>query len=104
MKAITDADDQIVLTAEEKQLLDLANGRVLLFHLSGPMIFGVAKAIAREHSAIASYDVLIVDLGEVPVLGITSSLALENAILEAIDAGRQVIVVGATGPLMQDGK
>jgi SulP family sulfate permease len=97
VKAITDADDQIVLTAEEKQLLDLANGRVLLFHLSGPMIFGVAKAIAREHSAIANYDVLIVDLGEVPILGVTSSLALENAIQEAIDAGRQVIVVGATG-------
>lgn len=50
VKAITDADDQIVLTEEEKQILDLANGRVLLFHLSGPMIFGVAKAIAREHS------------------------------------------------------
>ncbi|MBW4544581.1 MAG: SulP family inorganic anion transporter [Symplocastrum torsivum CPER-KK1] len=97
VKAITDADDQIVLTDEEKQLLDLANGRVLLFHLSGPMIFGVAKAIAREHSAIANYDVLIVDLGEVPILGVTSSLAIENAIQEAIDAGRQVIVVGATG-------
>lgn len=97
VKAITDADDQIVLTEEEKQLLDLANGRVLLFHLSGPMIFGVAKAIEREHRAIANYDVLIVDLGEVPVLGVTSSLAIENAIQEAIDAGREVIVVGATG-------
>ena len=97
VKAITDADDQIVLTDEEKQLLDLANGRVLLFHLSGPMIFGVAKAIAREHSAIANYDVLIIDLGEVPILGVTSSLAIENAIQEAIDAGRKVIVVGATG-------
>ncbi|YAF96564.1 MAG: SulP family inorganic anion transporter [Nodularia sp. CChRGM 3473] len=97
VKAITDADDQIVLTEEEKQLLDLANGRVLLFHLSGPMIFGVAKAIEREHRAIANYDVLIVDLGEVPVLGVTSSLAIENAIQEAIDAKREVIVVGATG-------
>ncbi len=97
VKAITDADDQIVLTEEEKQVLDLANGRVLLFHLSGPMIFGVAKAIAREHHAIANYDVLIVDLGEVPILGVTSSLAIENAIQEAIDAGRDVIVVGATG-------
>jgi SulP family sulfate permease len=97
VKAITDADDQIVLTSEEKQVLDLANGRVLLFHLSGPMIFGVAKAIAREHHAIANYDVLIVDLGEVPILGVTSSLAIENAIQEAIDAGRDVIVVGATG-------
>ncbi|NEQ75139.1 MAG: SulP family inorganic anion transporter [Okeania sp. SIO2C9] len=97
VKAITDADDQIVMTDEEKQILDWANGRVLLFHLSGPMIFGVAKAISREHSAIDNYDVLIVDLSEVPILGVTSSLAIENAIQEAIDAGRNIIMVGATG-------
>ena len=97
VKAITDADDQIVLSPEESKVLDAANGRVLLFHLSGPMIFGVAKAISREHRAIENYDVLIVDLGEVPVLGVTSSLTLENAIQEAIDAGREVIIVGATG-------
>ena len=97
VKAITDDDDRIVLNPEEKKYLDLANGKVLLFHLSGPMIFGVAKAIAREHGAIAKYDVLIVDLAEVPILGVTSSLAIENAIKEAIDEGREVIVVGATG-------
>jgi SulP family sulfate permease len=97
VKAITDVDDRIVLSDEEKKFLDLANGKVLLFHLSGPMIFGVAKAISREHGAIKNYDVLIVDLTEVPVLGVTSSLAIENAIKEAIDAGREVIVVGATG-------
>lgn len=97
VKAITDADDQIVMTDEEKQILELANDRVLLFHLSGPMIFGVAKAISREHSAISNYDVLIVDLSEVPILGVTSSLAIENAIQEAIDAGREIIMVGATG-------
>ncbi|MEM9218339.1 MAG: SulP family inorganic anion transporter [Cyanobacteria bacterium P01_F01_bin.150] len=97
VKAITDADDQIVMTSEEKQILDLANGRILLFHLSGPMIFGVAKAISREHDAIGKYDVLIVDLGEVPVLGVTSSLAIENAIQEATEDGREVLVVGATG-------
>ncbi|NES04289.1 MAG: SulP family inorganic anion transporter [Okeania sp. SIO2F4] len=97
VKAITDADDQIVMNEEEKQILELANGRVLLFHLSGPMIFGVAKAISREHSAISNYDVLIVDLSEVPILGVTSSLAIENAIQEAIDAGRDIIMVGATG-------
>ncbi len=95
VKAITDADDQIVLTPEEKEVLDAANGRVLLFHLSGPMIFGVAKAISREHNAITNYDVLIVDLSEVPVLGVTSALAIENAIEEAIEAGREVMVIGA---------
>ncbi|MBF2056681.1 MAG: SulP family inorganic anion transporter [Cyanobacterium sp. T60_A2020_053] len=97
VKAITDDDDQISLNPEEKQILDLAKNRLLLFHLSGPMIFGVAKAIAREHNAIDNYDVILVDLSEVPVLGVTSSLAIENAIHEAIDLGRDVIVVGATG-------
>ncbi len=97
VQAITDADDQIVLNEQEKQILDLAGGRVLLFHLNGPMIFGVAKAIAREHSVIDNYDVLLVDLAEVPVMGVTSSLAIENAIKEALDVGRGVIVVGATG-------
>lgn len=97
VKTITDADDQIVLQPEEKAILDQANGRILLFHLSGPMIFGVAKAISREHDAIGTYDVLIIDLSEVPVLGVTSSLALENAVQEAVEADREVIVVGATG-------
>ncbi|AUC60666.1 sulfate permease, SulP family [Cyanobacterium sp. HL-69] len=97
VKMVSDADDQIVLNAEEKQVLDLAGGRMLLFHLSGPMIFGVAKAIEREHNAVNNYDVLIVDLSEVPILGVTSSLALENAIKEAIDQNNEVIIVGATG-------
>lgn len=97
VKIISTADDEIFLTDEEKQILDLAGGRVLYFHLSGPMIFGVAKAISREHNAIANYDVLIVNLIEVPILGVTSSLALENAIKEAIDNNHEVIIVGATG-------
>ena len=101
VKAITDDDDQISLTPEEKAILDEANGRLLLFHLSGPMIFGVAKAISREHSAIDNYDVLLVDLSEVPKMGVTSSLAIENAIKEALDLERQVIVVGATGKVKQ---
>jgi SulP family sulfate permease len=99
VKTITDADDEIVLSPEEKQVLDVANGRILLFHLSGPMIFGVAKAIAREHNAINQYDILILDLSEVPILGVTSSLAIENAIKEAVDNRRQVFIVGANGKI-----
>ena len=61
------------------------------------MIFGVAKSIAREHNAIANYEVLMVNLGGVPIPSVTSSLAIKNAIQEAIDAGREVIVVGVKG-------
>lgn len=101
VKAISDSDDEIDLTGEEKALLDEANGRVLLFKLSGPMIFGVAKAISREHNAMKHCEALIVDLSEVPMMGVTSSLALENAIKEAIDEGRQVFIVGASAKIQQ---
>ena len=97
VKAITYDDEEIELNSEEKQLLEKANGRVLLFYLSGPMIFGVAKAISREHNLINDYQALVLDLSEVPILGVTSSLALENAIEEAVEKGRQVFIVGVSG-------
>ena len=97
VKAVTYDDEEIDLSSEEKQLLERANGRVLLFYLSGPMIFGVAKAISREHNLINDYQVLILDLTEVPILGVTSSLALENAITEAIEKGREIFLVGVAG-------
>ncbi|BDI16419.1 sodium-independent anion transporter [Nostoc cf. commune SO-36] len=96
VKVISDADDAVILDDEEKKWLDLGNGRILLFYLSGPMIFGVSKAIAREHSAMADSDVLIMDLTDVPMLGVTASLAIENAIKDASEQGRHVLIVGAT--------
>ncbi|MUL37348.1 SulP family inorganic anion transporter [Gloeocapsopsis dulcis] len=96
VKVISDTDDDIVLNDEEKQLLEQANNRVLLFYLSGPMIFGLSKAIAREHTAMEDHDVLILDLSDVPILGVTASLAIENAIKDAVDQGRQIFMVGAT--------
>ena len=97
VKAITYDDEEIELNPEEKQLLERANGKVLLFYLSGPMIFGVAKAISREHNLINNYQVLVLDLSDVPILGVTSALALENAIEEAVEKDRQVFIVGASG-------
>ena len=97
VKAITDADDDIHLEEDEKRWLDLANGRLLLFQLSGPMIFGVAKAISREHNAIGEVQALVFDVSEVPHLGVTASLALENAVEEAVEKGADVYIVGAVG-------
>ena len=97
VKAVTYDDEEIDLNTEQKQLLERANGRVLLFYLSGPMIFGVAKAISREHNLMNDYQALVLDLSEVPILGVTSSLALENAIEEAVEKGRHVFLVGVRG-------
>ncbi|MGB3572820.1 MAG: SulP family inorganic anion transporter [Phormidesmis sp.] len=95
--AITDDDDTIVLSAEEKALLEQGHDQILLFRLSGPMIFGVAKAISRQREAVQNCKAFILDISEVPHLGVTTSLALENAIQEAVEGDRAVYIVGATG-------
>ncbi|MEE4380320.1 MAG: SulP family inorganic anion transporter [Candidatus Competibacteraceae bacterium] len=101
IKTVTDADDEVPLTEDERRLLDQAQGRVLLFYLSGPMIFGVAKAIAREQAAMQNAEVLILDLSDVPMLDVTVSLSLENLVKDALSQDRRVLIVGATGQTRQ---
>ncbi len=101
IKLITDTDDDVRLSDEDKQLLDKGKGRVQLFYLSGPMIFGLSKAIAREHNAMKDADALVMDLSDVPLLGVTASLAIENAIRDARDKGLQVYVVGASAKVLK---
>jgi SulP family sulfate permease len=95
VKSVSTGDGDLMIPDEEKALLDQGRGQVLLFQLNGAMIFGVAKAIAREHNAIGECKAVIFDLSEVSHLGVTAALAVENAVEEAIEKGRQVFVVGA---------
>ncbi|MFQ6537651.1 MULTISPECIES: bicarbonate transporter BicA [Aphanothece] len=101
VKSVSTGDGDLLLEPEEKRLLDQGQGQVLLFQLTGAMIFGVAKAIGREHNAIGDCKAVVFDLSEVSHLGVTAALAVENAVEEAIEKGRQVFVVGATGTTRQ---
>ncbi|HFG1956409.1 TPA: SulP family inorganic anion transporter [Vibrio cholerae] len=94
VKAISDADDDDVpLTESERKLLDKANGKVLFFYLSGPMIFSVSKAITRQHSSVDQYQAMILDLTDVPMIDVTVGLALENAIRDAQEAYCEVYLL-----------
>lgn len=93
VKAISDADNDVPLTKTERVMLDQAQGKVLFFYLSGPMIFSVSKAISRQHSSIADYQVMILDLTDVPMIDVTVGLALENAIKDAVETDCKVILL-----------
>ncbi|NJM19987.1 MAG: SulP family inorganic anion transporter [Richelia sp. SM1_7_0] len=85
------------LSSREEEILKQARGRILLFHLSGPMSFGAAKAISQQMSIVEDYDILILELSEVPYVGVTASLAIENMVKEAYENRRTVYLVGASG-------
>jgi SulP family sulfate permease len=96
VKAVTDPDDtDIKLGAYERDLLELAAGSIILFHLRGTMIFGASRAISRKNSEIEGCRALIVDLTEVSHLGVSSALALEESMLDMIRANKSVFIVGA---------
>ncbi|MGF1530773.1 MAG: SulP family inorganic anion transporter [Puniceicoccaceae bacterium] len=97
IRAMDTSDAELPLSDEEKTLFQKANGKVVLLHLSGPMIFGVAKAISREQSAVKNARVLILDLTEVPFLSTTVLLALENVILDALNRRLPVFVATSGG-------
>ena len=93
IKAMSDVDDRNPLNSEQRNLLNQAQGKVLFFYLSGAMIFGVSKALARERKNIENHDVVIIDLSDVSILDDTITLSLENVIEEALDKDKTVYVV-----------
>ncbi|HAB79372.1 MAG TPA: sodium-independent anion transporter, partial [Glaciecola sp.] len=85
IKAMSDVDDRNPLDPDQRKLLNQAKGKVLFFYLSGAMIFGVSKALARERKNIKNHEVVIIDLSDVSMLDDTITLSLENVIEEALD-------------------
>ncbi|NBC13112.1 MAG: STAS domain-containing protein [Gammaproteobacteria bacterium] len=81
-------------TEEERKILDDPSNGIALLCLSGPLIFGAAKAITRQQHEIAGAKSLVVDLTEVPHLGVTTSLALEGAVRDAVAHGCRVYFAG----------
>jgi SulP family sulfate permease len=105
VRSISDTDgddDDLPLTEEERAILDRANGKLLFLYLSGPMIFSVSKAISRQHTSVSDYEVMILDLTDVPMIDVTVGLALENAIKDALDAKCEVFLLCPNQQTLQE--
>lgn len=94
---LPEADDDVSCpnaTAEEKKIIGDPSNGVALLCLSGPLIFGAAKAVTRQQHALGDARSLVVDLTDVPHVGVTTSLALETTIREALERGCRVYLSG----------
>ena len=83
------------LSDEERKIMDDTNCRILVYELSGPMSFSSAKGMARQLSGYSDYDVLILDLTEVPIVDFTTTRAIKDIIDEAEANGRHAFLVGS---------
>ena len=89
------SEDSSQLDQEEQHLLNRCGDALMLFRLQGPLSFGAAKGISERMTQIRQYKILLLDVTDVPHLGITATLAIERMVEEAEHHERQVLIAGA---------
>jgi len=100
MRGGTEQEELQMLTPTEQELFRRAGDQLLLLQLSGPLSFGAGMFLTQKLNGIAAFHTLILDLGDVPLLGVTAALAIETICLDSHQQGRNVaIVVDADQPL-----
>lgn len=95
MDSISNSETVQRLSDEEGMIVDQADGKIMIFKMSGPLSFTSAKAMSRYHAKLRNYNIILLDLSEVTLVDFTTSLALENIILDTQNAGKKIYLVGA---------
>lgn len=91
--AVSEPTEEAPLSEHEKAVLQEARGRILLYHIEGPLSFGAAKGMVRRLANFKQFDALVVDLTDVPAIDYTSCRALDDMISDTLAVNRQVFIV-----------
>lgn len=75
-----------------QRLLNDYKEQIMVFKLRGPLSFGAAKGISSRMRLIKKYKALILDLTDVPRVGVTASLAIERIVHEAQSNGQHCMI------------
>ena len=95
VQVISDADDEHdLLNARENEVLRQAAGRILLYHFNGPVSYGAAKGIIQKLQQAQTHDALILDFSRVPMIDVSTAMAIEDMIVDSQAACREVYVIG----------
>ncbi|MDG2991270.1 SulP family inorganic anion transporter [Candidatus Synechococcus calcipolaris G9] len=101
VQTITTSNQASHLSLAEQELFNRVPGEILLFQLGGPLSFGAAKTITKRMSILHDYRMLVLDLSDVPSIGVTATLAIEAMTKDALNHQRQVWVVVSPGAVKQ---
>ena len=96
IRTISDPDHETLFDEATADLYRQHREKLMFLHLSGLISFGAANNLVRRFTTVGEYEVLIIDLLDVPHVDGSAALALEQVIDHAIDQNRHVIIVGMT--------
>lgn len=87
------------LSIEERGLLAASGGKTLLYVLRGPISFAAAKGVSQKLMAYQNYEHLILDMSDVPFIGSSTAMVIEELLAQSKEAGCRVSVVGLQNPV-----
>jgi len=96
IRTLNDPAHEKVFDDETAQLFRAHRDRLMFLHLSGLISFGAANELTRRFATVGEYEVLIIDLLDVPRVDGSAALALEEVIQRARDESKHIIIVGMT--------
>jgi SulP family sulfate permease len=99
IRALSDPEHAQFLGKQEMKLFRRCQGRLMFLYFSGLMSFGAAKEMTRRFSNVGTYDILIIDLHEVPRIDGSATLALEEIVERASAEGKKVLLAGLSAPV-----
>ena len=96
IRTISHPEEERLFDEEGAALFAQCDRRAMILHLAGLISFGAASELTRKFASVASYDLLIIDLQDVPRVDGSAALALEEIIQVANENKKHVFVVGLT--------
>lgn len=90
---VSEPTEESPLSEHEIAVLQEAQGRILLYHIEGPLSFGAAKGMVRRLANFKQFDALVLDLTDVPAIDYTSCRALDDMISDTLAVKRKVFIV-----------
>lgn len=100
LKLLTPTDNS--LTVEEQALLKKMPDSVTLLDISGPIGFGVARGLKQCVSDTQQHQALLINLSSARFVGITSTIAIEEIIVDFQQTGQKVLLAGVCERVQQD--
>ena len=95
---VTCENTELPLNENERDIMCDAGGRILLYSFGGPMMFGSAKGMIKQLANYHDYDVLVLDMSNVPAVDFTSCKALSEIVHDAKALDREVLLIGTKSP------
>lgn len=96
MRTIADPDHERLFEPATAARYRAHRDRTLYLHLSGLISFGAANEMTRRFSLVGTYEVLLIDLLDVPGIDLSAALALEELIDRAVNSDKDVFLIGLT--------